>query len=495
MITLSMIVKNEEKYLRDCLDSVKGVVDEIVLVDTGSTDNTVKIAEEFGAKIFNYTWKNDFADARNFALSKSSCGWILYLDADERLNKSSIQELKKITQSKDKKGYNCRIVNIDEVSKRPSVMSYVRLFANIPGISFEGKVHEQIANSLISNGYEIKSSAVEIIHVGYNLSKEELKKKAGRNLDILLEEYKLKKNGYNAFQIGQTLHILGREEEAVDYFKASLNDLSLRGEYRGTAYRSLAVYSADNFDFVNAEDFINYSLSFDPQQPLSLLAASKIYLKNSKFNEAVDCVKNALKYNKAYMTGKKVSSQNILLDQKVIIYNGLNTSLIIDDYQSANYFLEEWKREYNDSEYKFFNLLLNRKSINTNSFDLSKLINGDNIELLFTVVNRYPDKKVILNVVLSVADKFSSNSFFLSKYGLLLMECALYEESEKALEQSLQLNPHEYSSIFYIISVYIYLNKFEKIIPTIDAYRHVFKSNPEMHAKITALEKKLKHLA
>jgi len=127
--------------------------------------------------------------------------------------------------------------------------------------------------------------------------------------------------------------------------------------------------------------------------------------------------------------------------------------------------------------------------------DLSSLINDDNIELLFTLVNRYPDKKVVLNVVLNIADRFSSNSFFLSRYGLLLLECGLYEESEKVLEKSLQINPREYSSIFYIISVYIYLKKFDKIIPTIDAYRHVFKSNPEMHAKITALEQKLKHLA
>jgi len=87
-LTLSMIVKNEEANLRDCLESVKDVVDEIVLVDTGSTDKTIRIAEEFGAKIYRFNWINDFSAARNFALKQSTGDWILYLDADEGLKQS-----------------------------------------------------------------------------------------------------------------------------------------------------------------------------------------------------------------------------------------------------------------------------------------------------------------------------------------------------------------------------------------------------------------------
>ncbi len=78
-LTLSMIVKNEEKHLRECLESVTEVVDEIVIVDTGSTDKTLEIAKEFNAKIFHFNWINDFSAARNFALSKSTGEWILIL--------------------------------------------------------------------------------------------------------------------------------------------------------------------------------------------------------------------------------------------------------------------------------------------------------------------------------------------------------------------------------------------------------------------------------
>ncbi|MGC9064474.1 MAG: glycosyltransferase, partial [bacterium] len=81
-ITLCMIVKNEEEHLPNALNSVKDVVDEIIIVDTGSTDNTVEIAKSFGAKVYYYEWNDDFASARNEALKHATCDWILSMDAD-----------------------------------------------------------------------------------------------------------------------------------------------------------------------------------------------------------------------------------------------------------------------------------------------------------------------------------------------------------------------------------------------------------------------------
>ena len=105
-LTLSMIVKNEEKYLRDCLESVKNIVNEIVIVDTGSTDKTKDIAKNYNAKIIELEWQNDFSFARNIALKNSTCDWILYLDADERLNENSLNEIKKLTETNEKLGIN-----------------------------------------------------------------------------------------------------------------------------------------------------------------------------------------------------------------------------------------------------------------------------------------------------------------------------------------------------------------------------------------------------
>jgi glycosyltransferase involved in cell wall biosynthesis len=184
-----MIVKNEEKYLADCLESVKSVVDHIVIVDTGSTDNTLEIAKSYNADVYHFDWVDDFSAARNFALSRSASDWILYLDADERLDKNSHNLLKKIVADDEKLGVRCKIYNIDEINKKPKIQNSTRLFKYSNKIKFTGKAHEQIESSLLENGYKIIDSDLWINHLGYNIDKNGLVKKAERNLKLLIAEY------------------------------------------------------------------------------------------------------------------------------------------------------------------------------------------------------------------------------------------------------------------------------------------------------------------
>ena len=214
-ITLSMIVKNEGKYLRDCLNSVKEIVDEFVIVDTGSIDSTIEIAEKFGAKIYHFNWINDFSAARNYALQNSTGDWIFYLDADERLSEKSILEIKKLTENLEKAGIFCSVKSIGNVSGTPSIMKYTRLFRNVPGLKFTGKVHEQIEESLKNNGCSLVDSGIEIIHIGYDVEQGKIKEKAERNLKLLQTEFETNSTGYNAFQFGQTLTILDRIDEEI----------------------------------------------------------------------------------------------------------------------------------------------------------------------------------------------------------------------------------------------------------------------------------------
>lgn len=88
-LTLCMIVKNEERYISRCLSSVQDIVDEIVIADTGSQDNTKDICKSFQARVFDFEWENDFAKARNYALQHAEGDWILMLDADEELDQET----------------------------------------------------------------------------------------------------------------------------------------------------------------------------------------------------------------------------------------------------------------------------------------------------------------------------------------------------------------------------------------------------------------------
>ena len=103
LLSLCMIVKNEENTLGRCLESVKDIVDEIIIVDTGSTDNTIKIAEKYGAEIFFYKWDNSFANARNYSLSKASKDWILIMDADDELKGEDKDKVIKLINNEDNK--------------------------------------------------------------------------------------------------------------------------------------------------------------------------------------------------------------------------------------------------------------------------------------------------------------------------------------------------------------------------------------------------------
>src|ERR1039458_754836 len=100
-LSVCLITKDEETNIARALRSVKKVADEIVVADTGSTDNTLRIAGDFGAKIFNFVWIDDFSAARNFSISHATKDWILWLDADEELLPESRDELRRCLERKD----------------------------------------------------------------------------------------------------------------------------------------------------------------------------------------------------------------------------------------------------------------------------------------------------------------------------------------------------------------------------------------------------------
>ncbi len=131
-ISACIIAKDEADNIRECIDSLKKQVDEIILVDTGSTDNTIAIAKNCGAKILQYQWENDFSKARNFAIKQVSCDWIVFLDADEYLalpKKDKLRDCLKFVDSK----YNAiltKLINID-VDKQNKVLDFfytIRIF-------------------------------------------------------------------------------------------------------------------------------------------------------------------------------------------------------------------------------------------------------------------------------------------------------------------------------------------------------------------------------
>ena len=490
-ITLSMIVKNEEKYLRDCLESVRGVIDEIILVDTGSTDNTINIAKEFGAKIYDYKWKDDFSAARNYALSKSTGDWILYLDADERLSSNSVNELKNLIEKNDPAGCRCRVNNIDEINCKPKFMRYTRLFRNNSNIKFAGKIHEQIDDSLLVNGYKIFDADIEIIHIGYNISTEELKKKARRNLKILKDEYEKNKSSYNAYQLANTYSILEEYERANQYYRISIEKNELNKEHKAFSYLNLSDSEYKKHNLKKAIEYLNKGLNNDPGNVLLNLLASEIFFRISNVEDTFKYCKRSLEENKKVLMSKSKSALAVGINIERILSKGIYYSILSSNRTELEYFLNELYIE-NPKLSKVVGKFLSNKAFSGLEIKgFPQLISNYNLDMFLVLLERHKEKKQALEIFKTIYNSFKGNSKFLKSMGIVCLENNLTDEATKFFEESLGLKEKDPASLFYLISVYLKDNQIEKVPALLILAEKEFGNIPEFNSRFEILKKKL----
>ncbi|MHC4945570.1 MAG: glycosyltransferase family 2 protein [Planctomycetota bacterium] len=192
-VSACLIVRDEEKRLAGCLDSLRAIVDEIVVVDTGSKDRSREIALEGGAKVFDFEWKDDFSAARNASLEYATGDWILVLDADERLVWERYDEFRKPLNDPEKLGFLVTLVNLYE--ERSSAVLLLRLFRNRKEIRYSGLIHERIDPSLRRLATNMKRSVgihpARVFHSGYLEEIKAEKKKDSRDIHLLNEQIRL----------------------------------------------------------------------------------------------------------------------------------------------------------------------------------------------------------------------------------------------------------------------------------------------------------------
>ena len=193
MITISqcMIVKNEEKNIRRALGWAKDIVCEQIVVDTGSIDDTIGIAQEMGAKVYRFTWNNDFAAAKNYAIEQATGEWIAFLDADEYLIKEDADKLPDILERINGKSMDIvrtNLLNINQKGDVFGVFEQDRFFRNDKDIKYEGKIHEELVSS---TGRQLcvmnMQDTIRIFHTGYAWTQELRKTKSIRNEKMIKE--------------------------------------------------------------------------------------------------------------------------------------------------------------------------------------------------------------------------------------------------------------------------------------------------------------------
>ena len=303
-ISLCMIVKNEEQYLAECLESVQGAVDEICIVDTGSSDSTVEIAKRFGAKMGYFEWCGDFAAARNVSIDLATGDWILVLDADEVITPETKDELRRVAMDKTKIGYACIIENLlgDKVGDGKQLAMIFRFFQNRAGMRYEGIIHEQMLPSAQRTGLPNEVSRIRIVHKGYLKKCVTDRNKNNRNLDILIEQEKQEPgNPYCHFNLGQTYKMVGRPEESEIHYKIALDILKEQGAantipYYASLYFGYTELLRERGRFDEALTMANEGLEKFPMFADLLFTKGNVFLGMERYDDAMRIYEETRKF-------------------------------------------------------------------------------------------------------------------------------------------------------------------------------------------------------
>lgn len=336
-ISVCIIAKNEEKHIAECLLRLLPFEPEIVLVDTGSTDRTIELAQKYASRIYHFDWCNDFSAARNYAMSKASHNWILSLDCDEYVESLDMKSLLQcMEQYPDCAGRILIRNRFTENGQTSYEQVWVSRFVNRQYYRFEGSVHEQLvpltgfasgnlpfpdelhrrqsdASGEVLSGQaaaqnndgictpvkRVYNAPVRVLHVGYDGSETEMNEKCRRN--ILLLEKELQESGadpYLYYQLGQSYRKLHDYETAYKYFDLGLSmDVDPALDYVQTMVES---YGYTLLDLKRSQDALNLLGVYDTFAVRAdfVFLMGLIYMNNGLFEEAIG------EFNKAATMGE-----------------------------------------------------------------------------------------------------------------------------------------------------------------------------------------------
>lgn len=303
-LSVCIITKNECEKLRKCLSCLALPEIELIVVDTGSSDDSKLIAKEFTDNIYDFEWCNDFSKARNFAVSKATNDFVMSVDTDEYAENLNIKLLlKTISENPDSVGRvvinNEYITDGEQLGSRELVS---RIF-NKNLFHYEGKVHEQIC-SISGKDLNTYEAPIEFLHDGYFQDEDGRIQKAKRNLELLFEELSLNpKDTYILYQIGKSYYYMNDYENAVTYFEKTFEyDMNPKYEYVSSLIVTYG-YSLLNLE-QNEEALILESLFDDFEtNPDFTFVLALTYMKNAMFDKAVTAFEYTTTLGKSVVEG------------------------------------------------------------------------------------------------------------------------------------------------------------------------------------------------
>lgn len=410
-LSLCMIVKNEENTLSRCLESVKGIVDEIILVDTGSTDNTVEIAKSYGAKVFFYKWDNSFANARNYSLSKASKDWILIMDADDELVQEDKDKVALLINNEENmlNAYLGETLSYSGEIKNYNIYSNlnIRFIRNGKGYKFIGDIHEQIKPGSEDEKKQIFLGLVDIRFYHYGYLNETIieKNKRKRNMDII--EKMLKNNPNNAFMLynmGVEYSAKGEYFEALNYLNKAYKNFTPTAGFGSKLI--LKMISCN--EYLNNLDeclkLIEVGEKYYPACTEYEFCKANIFYKKRNYLSAIESAKKCISMGESPVLLREVSGVGTYKSYYllgIIAYN-------IGDYEDAYYYLNKALKinsKLTDALFKISEILFKKNT------DIKQIQNQ--LESYFDTIDE--DTAFLLSKIFYQQNKFEVAYYYINK--------------------------------------------------------------------------------
>ncbi len=384
-LSVSIIAKNESSNIANCINSIKSIADEIIVVDTGSTDDTVEIAKKLGAKVYFKKWNYDFSEAKNAALEKCTKDWILVIDCDEAIDSEDSKNIKNLISKDDLEGYYFRLINyIGDVTINETPA--LRLFRNRPQYRFTSKLHEQVFPSIVSLKGDncLKTTNIKLYHYGYDHNNVDMTKKTERNIKVLQSFNEEDKDGFFFFSLGNEYTKLGDSKKALEYF--------------------LKAFNSDSKDY-----------GFYPYLSVNLI---KLLLT---FNRPLEALEKAHYFEKKLVDFREIYFLKSMCEYELFKYNKSYKSLLTyKNFSKINYNYPSFNFDNENDIDGLLNSLNKLKTEHEDGLCSTVIINKNNFntELILKEISDLSDEIYILtsdNSPYNQYKKFTKNCFTLNE--------------------------------------------------------------------------------
>lgn len=309
-LSLCIITKDEEKNIARCINSVKDVVDEIVVVDTGSKDKTVEIAESLGARVIHTKWEDDFSKARNTAIENAKSDWILFLDADEVVKREDVGKIRPLLEDDTVEAYMFKFVNYggDSVSSGRTQIHYnFKLFRNNGKLRYVYPIHENLKNVVDNRALIYKESGITILHYGYLKETRIEKNKTQRYINMLSKYLLTHPNDlFQHLNLGVEYFNAKEYDKALKHLQIVQKRIKTNSPLSVRLYIYLIQTYAEMKDYDTALKIVSSVKSAYEKIPDFHFLEGAIYFKQKRYQKAVET------FNRCFSIGESEGRANLI---------------------------------------------------------------------------------------------------------------------------------------------------------------------------------------